>query len=147
MRYGITGVYAGLALRVGLLAHWPHNARPTSEWFAVIGVGVAVAMLAIGSASFSFAQYELEGRWSLGAFVPGVNVIAVNTLVARRLGARPFRRVASEVLVLVIFAVQFHAKTWLCVAPVIVAVGQFQWVALLLDRIVGPATRAPGVAI
>jgi hypothetical protein len=135
LRYGIAGDFAGISILVSVLAHWPGTAHPVSEWFAVAACNVAVALLIIGSACFAFAARELEGRWTPWAFIPGVNLVVVNVVVTRRLGGQPLRRVGAEAVLMVVFVAQFHAEVWLCVAPVIVAVGQSQWVATLLDQL------------
>jgi hypothetical protein len=96
---------------------------------------VAVALLLIGSACFAFAARELEGHWTPWAFIPGVNLFAVNVIVTQRLGCQPLRRVGAEAVLMALFIAQFHAEFWLCVAPVVVAVGQSQWIATLIDHL------------
>jgi hypothetical protein len=135
VRYGIAGDFAGIGILVSVLAHWPGTAHPVSEWFAVAASNVAVALLLIGSACFAFAARELEGHWTPWAFIPGVNLFVVNVVVTQRLGGRPLRRVGTEAVLMVLFVAQFHAEMWLCVAPVIVAVGQSQWVTTLIDHL------------
>jgi Protein of unknown function (DUF2510) len=135
VRYGIAGDFAGISILVSVLAHWPGTAHPVSEWFGVAACNVAVALILVGSACFAFAARELEGRWTPWAFIPGVNLIAVNAVVTRRLGGQPIRRVGAEVVLMVLFVAQFHAEVWLCVAPVIVAVGESQWIATLIDHL------------
>lgn len=146
VRYGITGDYAGISILVSVLAHWPGTAHPVSEWFAVAASNVAVALVLIGTACFAFAARALEGRWTPWAFIPGVNLFAVNAIVTKRLGGQPLRRVGSEAILMVLFVVEFHAEVWLCVAPVIVAVGQSQWVATLLDRLLISSTPSSPAA-
>jgi hypothetical protein len=133
VRYGIAGDFAGISILVSVLAHWPGTAHPVSEWFAVAACNLAVALLIIGTACFAVAGRELEGRWTPWAFVPGLNLFVVNAMVTRRLGGQPLRRVGAEAILMVIFIAQFHNEVWLCVAPVIVAVGQSQWIATLID--------------
>lgn len=135
VRYGIAGDFAGISIFVSVLAHWPGTAHPVSEWFAVAASNVAVALLVIGSACFAFAARELEGHWTPWALIPGVNLFAVNAVVTKRLGGQPLRRVGAEAVLMVVFVVQFHAEAWLCVAPVIVAVGQSQWITTLIDHL------------
>jgi hypothetical protein len=135
VRYGIAGSFAGIGILVSVLAHWPGTAHPVSEWFAVAACNVAVALLLIGSACFAFAARELEGRWTLWAFVPGLNLFVVNVVVTKRLGGRPLRRVGAEVVLMALFIARFHDDMWLCVAPVIVAVGQSQWVTSLIEHL------------
>jgi Protein of unknown function (DUF2510) len=145
VRYGIAGDFAGISILVSVLAHWPGTAHPVSEWFAVAACNVAVALILVGSACFAFAARELEGHWTPSAFIPGVNLVVVNAIVTRRLGGQPLRRVGAEVVLMVLFVAQFHAEVWLCVAPVIVAVGESQWIATLIDHLLSsskPSTPA-----
>jgi Protein of unknown function (DUF2510) len=135
VRYGIAGDFAGISILVSVLAHWPGTAHPVSLSFAVSACNVAVALILIGSACFAFAARELEGHWTPWAFIPGVNLFAVNVIVTRRLGGQPLRRVGAEVVLMTLFVAQFHAEVWLCLAPVIVAVGESQWIATLIDQI------------
>jgi hypothetical protein len=146
VRYGVAGDFAGISILVSVLAHWPGTAHPVSQWFAVAACNVAVALLLIGSAGFAFAARELEGRWTAWALIPGVNLFAVNALVTKRLGGQPLRRVGAEVVLMVLFVVQFHAEAWLCVAPVIVAVGQSQWIATLIEHIVNSSPSSPAAS-
>jgi hypothetical protein len=146
VRYGIAGNFAGIGILVSVLAHWPGTAHPVSEWFAVSASNVALALLLIGSACFAFAARELEGHWTPWAFVPGVNLFMVNVVVTQRLGGRPLRRVGAEVVLMALFIAQFHADTWLCVAPVIVAAGQSQWVTTLIDHLLTSSPPSSPIA-
>ena len=141
-RYGIVGSFSGLAVVVGVLAHWPGSAHPASRAFSLVALDAGLALVALGSASFAVAARELEGRWSPWAVVPGVNLMWVNALVTRRLGGRPVRRVLSETVLLVLFATQFHVQPWLGVAPMVVAFGQAQWTSTLIDQLTGPTVEA-----
>jgi hypothetical protein len=134
-RYGIAGDFAGISILVSVLAHWPGTAHPVPTFFAVATCNVAVALLLIGSACFAFAARELEGHWTPWAFIPGVNLFAVNVIVTQRLGGQPLRRVGAEAVLMALFIAQFHAEFWLCVAPVVVAVGQSQWITTLIDHL------------
>lgn len=146
VRYGIAGDFAGISILVSVLAHWPGTAHPASKWFAVASCNLAVALLIIGTACFAFAARELEGRWSPWAFVPGVNLFVVNTLVTKRLGGQPLRRVGAEVVLMVLFVAQFHDEAWLCLAPVVVAVGQSQWITTLIDHLLISSSPSAPVA-
>ena len=137
IHYGIVSVYAGLAFAVGVLAHWPGTAHPTSRTFAIIASDVAFALVAIGTACFAFAARELEGRWSLWQVLPGINLMGVNALVTTRLGASALRRVASETVLLTLYVAQFHAQPWLCIAPMIVAAGHATGTWSLIEQLVG----------
>jgi hypothetical protein len=117
VRYGIAGNFAGIGILVSVLAHWPGTAHPVSEWFAVSASNVAVALVLIGSACFT-----------------------------QRLGGRPLRRVGAEVVLMALFIAQFHADTWLCVAPVIVAAGQSQWVTTLIDHLLTSSSPSSPIA-
>ena len=137
MRYGIGSVYAGLAVVVGVYAHWPGTAHPTSRIFAVTASDVAFALIAIGTACFAFAAHELEGRWSLWQVLPGINLMGVNALVSNRLGAGGLRRAASESVLLILYVAQFHAQPWLCVAPMVLAMGHATGTSSLIEQLVG----------
>jgi hypothetical protein len=53
--------------------------------------------------------------------------------------------VGAEVVLMVLFVAQFHAEVWLCVAPVIVAVGESRWIATLIEHLLSsskPSTPA-----
>lgn len=135
LRYGIAGDFAGISILVSVLAHWPGTAHPVTEWFAVAASNVAVALIIIGSACFAFAARELMGHWTPWAFIPGVNLLAVNAVVTRRLGGQPLRRVGAEAVLMILFVAQFHAEVWLCFAPAIVALGESQWIATFIDQL------------
>ncbi|HEY1762506.1 MAG TPA: DUF2510 domain-containing protein [Acidimicrobiales bacterium] len=136
---GIVGVLGGLGLLVSVLAHWPGTAHPTPEWFAVVATGVASLLLVVGSVVCAFGVKELEGRWSLEAVIPGVNLFVASVLVTRRLGSRRMWRIASEVILLAIFVVSSRDDLWLCVGPVIVAYIESTWFNALIERLSGPS--------
>ena len=143
LRYGIVGDFAGISILVSMVAHWPGTAHPVTMWFGVAACNVAVALILVGSACFAFAARELVGRWTPWAFIPGVNLFAVNALVTRRLGGQPLRRVGTEAVLMILFVAQFHAEVWLCVAPAMVALGQSQWIATFIDQLLtSPSTPA-----
>jgi len=137
---GVVGVVGGLGLLVGVLAHWPGTAHPTPEWFALIASSTAVAMLAVGSVVCAFGARELRGRWSMEAFIPGVNFLLVSALVAQRLRRPSFVRNTADVVLLTAYAASSHAHAWLGVAPMIVAFSQTLWVSALVDQLKGPST-------
>jgi hypothetical protein len=60
LRYGIVGSFSGLAIIVGVLAHWPGTAHPASLTFCVIALDAGLALLVIGSASFASAVGPLD---------------------------------------------------------------------------------------
>lgn len=147
VRYGIAMFFIGLAILVSVQAHWPGSAKPVSETFAVTLSNVAVALVLFGSVCFAFAARELEGRWTWWAFVPVLNLFVVLSVVTRRLGGRPLQRVGADVFLLVLFVVQFHQEMWLCIAPVILAVGESRWVAALIEKLLSApsATSSPAL--
>ena len=115
VRYGIATFFIGLTVLVSVQAHWPGSAKPVSETFAVTLANVAVAMILFGAACFAFAARELDGRWNWWAFIPVLNL----------------------------FVVQFHNEMWLCIAPVILAVGESTWVAALIEKLLSaPSTTS-----
>jgi len=136
---GIVGVLGGLGLLVSVLAHWPGTAHPTPEWFAVVATGVASLFLVVGSVVCAFGVKELEGRWSLEAVIPGVNLFVASVLVTRRLGSRRMWRIVSEVILLAIFVVSSRNDLWLCAGPVIVAYIESTWFNALIERLSGPS--------
>jgi hypothetical protein len=147
VRYGIAMFFIGLAVLVSVQAHWPGSAQPVSETFAVSLSNVGVALVLFGSVCFAFAARELEGRWAWWAFVPVLNLFAVLTIVTRRLGGRPLQRVGADVFLLGLFVVQFHNQVWLCVAPVILAVGESTWVAALIEKLLNTSSATTSPAI
>lgn len=136
---GIVGVLGGLGLLVSVLAHWPGTAHPTPEWFAIVASNVAVAFLVVGTAACAFGVKELEGRWSLAAFAPGVNLFIASALVRQRLGIRPAWRIISEIALLAVFVASSRDDLWLCVGPVIVAYLESTWFSTLIDGLSGRA--------
>ncbi|HET8989905.1 MAG TPA: DUF2510 domain-containing protein [Acidimicrobiales bacterium] len=136
---GVVGVIGGLALLVGVLDHLPGSAEPLPTWFAGPAGVAAVGLLALGTVVYAGALRELRGRWTLDAWVPGLNYLVVGVLAARRLGRPSGLRVVSEVVLLVLYATSARADAWLDLAPVIVALGQGMWLSVLIDRLTGPA--------
>jgi hypothetical protein len=147
VRYGIAMFFIGLAVLVSVQAHWPGSAQPVSETFAVTLANAAVAFVLFGSVCFAFAARELEGNWTWWAFVPVLNLFVVLTLVTRRLGGRPVQRVGADVLLMLLFVLQFHNEMWLCIAPVILAVGESRWIAALIEKLLSApsATTSPAI--
>jgi hypothetical protein len=136
---GVVGVLGGLGLLVSVLAHWPGTAHPAPMWFAVAASSVAVALLLVGSVVCAFGVRELEGHWSPVAFLPGANLFVASALVTHRLGRRQVWRIASEVILLVIFTVASRNDLWLCLGPMIVAYVETTWFGALIDQLVGPS--------
>ena len=141
VRYGNVAAFAGLGLVVSMLAHWPGTPQPLPAWFAATALDAGLSLLVIGSACFSFGVRELEGRWTVLALIPGLNVLNFSALVVRRLGGRsPLRRVAAETLLLILFITQARVQPWLGVAPMMVAWGHTRWDQALLSEITGTPT-------
>ena len=139
LRYGIVAFFAGLGLVVNVLAHWPGTAKPTPFWFASTALELGIGLLLIGSLCFSFAARQLEGHWTIEAFLPGINVLVVSGLVTQRLGGRsPLWRVVTETILLALFIGQSHTELWLGVAPALVTLDHMRWTSALVDRLAGP---------
>jgi hypothetical protein len=146
VRYGIAMFFVGITILVSVQAHWPGSAKPVSETFAVTLANIAVALVLLGTVCFAFAGRELAGDWRWWAFVPVVNLFTVLSVVTRRLGGRPIQRVGADVFLLVLFVVQYHNEMWLCVAPVILAVGESTWVTALIEKLLSsPTTSTPAL--
>jgi hypothetical protein len=140
---GIVGIVGGLGLLVSVLAHWPGTAHPAPHWFALVATVAAGALLVLGTAVCAVGVKELEGRWSLAAFLPGMNLFVASALVNRRLGMRPTWRIIAELALLVVFAFSSRDNLWLCIGPVIVAYLELTWFSALIDRL-GAGPRATG---
>jgi hypothetical protein len=122
------------------LAHWPGTAHPVPQWFALAASQLAVALLLVGTIVCAFGVRELEGRWSFGAFVPGVNFFIASALVTQRLGRLRAWRLFSEVTLLVVFALSAGGDLWLFVGPMVVAYVETMWFATLIDQLSGSST-------
>lgn len=141
VRYGIAAVFAGLGLLVGIHSHWPGTTSSAPAWFASVSTSAAIALLVIGSASFSVAARELQGRWTFEAFVPGVNVMLVSAIVIRRLEHRsPLRQISVEILVLGLCVLDSRAQPWLGILIALVAYRHMWQTSTLVDQLVGPPT-------
>lgn len=137
---GIVGVVGGLGLLEGVLAHWPGTAHPTPEWFALAGSDVAIALMLVGAVVCAFGVKELKGRWTLEAFLPGVNLFIASALVTRRLGRMKLWRIVSEIVLLVLFGFSSRDSLWLFVGPTIVAYVETTWFGAIVDQLNGPST-------
>jgi len=142
VRFGIVAVFSGLGLVVSVLAHWPGTHQPAPLWFAEAASDLGVGLLVVGSVLFAFALHELMGRWTPLAFIPAVNIFAVEALVSGRLSDRsPLPRVTTDAVLLALFVVGAHNAPWLAAGLGIVALGQLQWTAALLDQLCPPGER------
>lgn len=144
---GIAGVLGGLGLLVSALAHWPGTAHPAPEWFAVLATGVAAALLLVGSVVCAFCVKELEGHWTIEAFVPGVNLFVASALATHRLGGRRLWRIVFELVLLVVFVVSSRDDLWLSIGPVIVAYVESTWFSAFIDQLSGSSTLSGGRAV
>lgn len=140
---GVVGILGGLGLLVSVLAHWPGTAHPAPEWFAVVASTAAGALLALGTAVCALGVKELEGHWSLAAFLPGMNLFVASALVNRQLGMRPTWRIISEIALLVVCALSSRDNSWLSIGPVVVAYLELTWFSALIDRL-GPRPTPEG---
>ncbi len=139
VRYGVVSVFAGLGLLVSALAHWPGTHQPAPLWFAEAASDVGIALMLFGTVIFAVALRQLQGRWTIGALVPGLNVLVVSATVTKRLSGRsPLTRVLAEGILIALFAAGAHAQPWLSVALAVVAVGQIQWPSALLEQLWPP---------
>jgi len=85
-RYAIVACFGGLGLLLSTLAHWPGTSTPApAPWASVAGI-VAIGLLFSGSVVVASAVRALQGHWSLDAFIPGLNILSINVLIARRVG-------------------------------------------------------------
>jgi hypothetical protein len=137
---GVIGVVGGTGLLVGLVAHWPGTAHPIPQWFAFAASQLALALLIVGTVVCAFGVKELEGHWSIGAVVPGVNFFMACALVSKRLGRLRSWRLFFEMLLLVVFALSASADPWLFVGPMVVAFVETSWLCALIDQLSGPPT-------
>lgn len=135
VNYATIGLYAGLGLVVSVLAHWPASARPVPTWFATTALDTGLALLVLGSTGYAFAARELEGRWSLWALMPGLNVIVVTGVVTQRLHGQVSRRIISETILLGIYVSEFHHEAWLAVVPVMLALSQYRSTWWLIEQL------------
>jgi hypothetical protein len=62
-----------------------------------------------------------------------------SALVTHRLGRHQVWRIASEVILLAIFAAASRNDLWLCLGPMIVAYVETTWFGALIDQLNGPA--------
>lgn len=141
-RYGVGGVCAGLGLAVSVAAHWPGTAHPMNATAASALMAVAVALAAVGTASYALFGRDLLGRWAWPLVVPAINVAAVSSLVTRRLGdPGPGRRALVDVMVATAYVLLYRTYPELAIVPPLLAAD----LALSLSRLsaASGATPAP----
>lgn len=144
--FGLVGVLGGFSLLVGVLAHWPGTAQPVPQWYAATACSIGVALLVVGSAIYAFAVKELRGRWTIDAFIPGLNYFVVGVLGARRLGRPSGLRLVAELVLLALFASTYRTDIVVGLGPVIVALGQWLWLSVLVDQLAGPPVTSTPAA-
>jgi hypothetical protein len=87
---GIPVLFAGFALLISLLAHLPGTAQPLTNTWASAAFTVAIGAIAFGSILCGYLVRAIQGHWSVDAFIPIVNLLSVNVLVARALRLSSF---------------------------------------------------------
>jgi hypothetical protein len=147
LRYGIAAIFGGIGIVTSTLAHWPGTHAPMPLWLAETSIDTGLALLAAASAFFALALRELDGKWSIRACVPGLNVVVASERIIQRVaGKSAKRRIGSQLLLVALYITQSHAQPWLGVAMVIAAADQMQWVQALIDQLIGPALSRGSVA-
>jgi len=145
-RFGILAYYAGFAVLVSLVAHWPGRAHPVPVRFASATLGTAIGLTLIGAISFAASVHSLRGRWTLDAVVPVVNTFAASYWMSRRLGlVNPAPRLAIDAVITVGFAALVGTQPWVGVALASVAFSQLARAYVLIDRLSGVENGAARV--
>jgi hypothetical protein len=138
-QFGIMAYYAGFALLVGLVTHWPGHAHPVSARFASATLGAALGLTLIGTLSFAGCVRGLRGRWTLDALIPVINSFAASYWMSRRLGLKGFEfRLFADALITAGFVLLCASQPWVGVALAGVAFTQLARTYLVIDRISGP---------
>ncbi|HEY5120493.1 MAG TPA: DUF2510 domain-containing protein [Acidimicrobiales bacterium] len=139
-QFGILAYYAGFALLVGLIAHWPGHAHPVSARFASATLGAALGLTLIGTLSFAGCVRGLRGRWTLDALIPVVNSFAASYWMSRHLGLTGFEfRLFADALITAGFVLLCASQPWVGIALAGVAFTQLARTYLVIDRISGPS--------
>jgi hypothetical protein len=147
IRYGVVATFAGLGLVVSIVAHWPGTAHPIDATLAATLLSSALALLAIGSACYSFAGRELVGRWVPAVLVPGVNVVVVSSMVSRQLGeSGPLRRVAVDAALVTLYVLQSRHYPYLAVVPALVSLDLTTALTRLSRQLVGSTPSLNGAS-
>lgn len=143
-QFGVLAYYAGFALLVSLVAHWPGHAHPVSPRFASATLGAALGLTLIGAVSFGVCVRALRGRWTLDALIPLANTFAAAYWISRRLGlTRPQARLFTDALITLGFVLLCARQPWVGVALAGVAFSQLARAFVLIDRLSAP--RAPAL--
>jgi Protein of unknown function (DUF2510) len=140
-QFGVVAYYAGFALLMGLIAHWPGHAHPVTARFASAALGAALGLILIGTISFAVSVHALEGRWTVGAVVPLVNTFVASYVMSRRIGlTAPEVRVAADAVITLGFVLLCASQPWVGVALAGVAFTQLARAYVLLDQFSGPVS-------
>ncbi len=143
-QFGILAYYAGFALLVGLITHWPGHEHPVSARFAGAALGAGVGLTMIGALSFAVCVRGLRGRWTVEALIPVLNTFAASYWMSRRLGLKGFElRLFADVLITVGFAALCGSQPWVGIALAGVAFTQLARAYLVIDQISGPTKVSP----
>jgi hypothetical protein len=138
-QFGVLAYYAGVALLVGIVAHWPGHAHPESPRVASAALGAAIGLVMIGSISFATSVRALRGRWSLDAVIPVLNTFAASWWMSRRLGAvNPGFRLFTDAVITVGFVALSPSQPWVGVALASVAFTQLARTYMLIDAMTTP---------
>jgi len=141
--FGVLAYYAGLALLVGVIAHWPGHSHPATARFASATLGAGVGLTLIGTISFGVCVRSLRGRWTLDALVPVVNSFAAAWWICNALGLpAPAARVGSDAIITLGFLALSARQPWVGLALAAVAVTQLSRAYALIDQVSGP-TKSP----
>lgn len=144
-QFGVLSYYAGFALLVGLITHWPGRAHPVSARFASATLGAGLGLTLIGALSFAACVRNLRGRWTLDALIPVINSFAASYWMSRRLGLRGFEfRLFADLLITAGFVLLCSSQPWVGVALAGVAFTQLARAYLVIDQISGPPKPSSG---
>jgi hypothetical protein len=137
-QFGILAYYAGFALLVGLVTHWPGHAHPVSAHFAGATLGASLGLTLIGAISFAASVRGLRGRWTLDALIPVINTFAASYWMSRRLGLKGFEfRLFADALITTGFVLLCASQPWVGIALAGVAFTQLARAYLVIDQISG----------
>jgi hypothetical protein len=136
-QFGIVAYYAGFALLVSLITHWPGRAHAVSARFAGATLGAAVGLIVIGTLSFASSVRGLRGRWTLDAVIPVINTFAASYWMSRQLGLKGFEfRLFADALITTGFVLLCSSQPWVGIALAGVAFTQLARAYLVIDQIV-----------
>jgi hypothetical protein len=143
-QFGVLAYYAGFALLVSLVTHWPGHAHPVPSRLANAALGAAMGLTLIGAISFAASIRALRGRWTVDAVIPVVNTFAASWWISRRLGFNnPSSRLFADALITVGFVLLCSKQPWVGIALAGVAFSQLARTSVLIDQLSG-LSPAPG---